>query len=28
LRMMVEVPDDYDPPAVGRAGAVKPAGEL
>ena len=27
LRMMVEVPDDYSP-AIGRAGAVLPGGEL
>ena len=28
LRMMVEVPDDYDPPEVGIAGALKPRGDL
>jgi len=28
LRMIVEVPDDYEPPGVGRAGAVRPQGEL
>jgi hypothetical protein len=28
LRMMIEVPDDYDPPRVGRAGALAPGGEL
>ena len=28
LRMNVEVPDDYDPPAIGRAGASRPGGEL
>lgn len=28
LRMTVEVPDDYDPPKVGVAGAVRPGGEL
>jgi hypothetical protein len=27
LRMMVEVPDDYDPPKVGVAGAMRPGGE-
>lgn len=27
LRMMVEVPDDYDPPKVGSAGAMRPGGE-
>ena len=28
LRMIVEVPDDYDPPKVGAAGAMRPGGEL
>lgn len=28
LRMLVEVADDYDPPSVGLAGAVRPGGEL
>jgi len=28
LRMIVEVPDDYEPPSVGRSGAVRPQGEL
>ena len=28
LRMIVEVPDDYDPPSVGLRGALKPQGEL
>ena len=28
LRMIVEVPDDYEPPHVGLAGALKPRGEL
>jgi hypothetical protein len=28
LRMIVEVPDDYEPPAVGRDGARFPGGEL
>jgi hypothetical protein len=28
LRMIVEVPDDYDPPSVGLKGALKPQGEL
>jgi hypothetical protein len=28
LRMMVEVPDDYDPPKVGIRGALRPGGEL
>jgi len=28
LRILVEVPDDYDPPAVGAAGAVLPGGEM
>jgi hypothetical protein len=28
LRMIVEVPDDYDPPGVGLKGALKPQGEL
>ncbi len=28
LRIEIEVPDDYDPPAVGKRGAVAPAGEL
>jgi len=28
LRMIVEVPDDYVPPAVGIAGALRPGGEL
>ena len=28
LRMIVDVPDGYDPPHVGSAGAVKPGGEL
>ncbi len=28
LRMQVEVPDDYEPPAVGAGGAVRPGGEL
>jgi hypothetical protein len=28
LRMEIEVPDDYEPPHVGRAGAVAPGGEL
>jgi hypothetical protein len=28
LRMIVEVPDDYDPPTVGLKGALKPQGEL
>lgn len=28
LRMMVEVPDDYEPPRVGTAGPLSPGGEL
>ncbi|HXV77679.1 MAG TPA: hypothetical protein VD788_15300 [Candidatus Polarisedimenticolaceae bacterium] len=28
LRIEVEVPDDYRPPRVGRAGALAPGGEL
>jgi hypothetical protein len=28
LRMPVEVPDDYDPPRVGLAGALRAGGEL
>ena len=28
LRMMIEVPDDYDPPNVGLTGAKKSEGEL
>jgi hypothetical protein len=28
LRMCVEVPDDYEPPAVGVRGALAPGGEL
>jgi len=28
LRMLVDVPADYDPPAVGRRGARLPGGEL
>jgi hypothetical protein len=28
LRMPVEVPDDYDPPRVGLAGALRSGGEL
>jgi hypothetical protein len=28
LRMMVDVPDDYDPPKVGDSGATAPRGEL
>ena len=28
LRMQVEVADDYEPPIVGPAGALKPGGEL
>jgi hypothetical protein len=28
LRMTVEVPDDYAPPEVGAAGALRPKGEL
>jgi hypothetical protein len=28
LRMMVEVPDDYVPPAIGDAGPLRPGGEL
>ena len=28
LRMIVEVPDDYDPPKVGTSGATAPGGEL
>ena len=28
LRMAVEIPDDYRPPRVGRAGSVRPEGEL
>jgi hypothetical protein len=28
LRMVVEVPDDYEPPSVGLLGASKPQGEL
>ena len=28
LRMVVEVPDDYEPPSVGLHGASKPQGEL
>ena len=28
LRMIVEVPDDYDPPAIGLAGALRAGGEL
>jgi hypothetical protein len=28
LRMLVEVPDDYDPPGAGVASAAKPGGEL
>lgn len=28
LRMIVDVPDDYDPPHVGQVGALWPGGEL
>ena len=28
LRMLVEVPEDYEPPHVGSAGALAPGGEL
>jgi len=28
LRIQVDVPDDYDPPAVGAAGAIAPDGEI
>jgi hypothetical protein len=28
LRMQVEVPDDYEPPAVGAGGPLAPGGEL
>lgn len=28
LRMMIEVPDDYEPPPVGEQGAMAPGGEL
>lgn len=28
LRMLVEVPDDYDPPRVGKQGPLAPAGDL
>ena len=28
LRILVEVPDDYAPPAVGRQGTLLPGGEL
>ena len=28
LRMIVEVPDDYEPPKVGPSGAAAPKGEL
>lgn len=28
LRMFVDVPDDYRPPAVGASGALAPGGEL
>jgi hypothetical protein len=28
LRMMVEVPDDYEPSGVGRHGALAPGGEI
>jgi hypothetical protein len=28
LRMIVDVPDDYDPPRVGTSGATAPGGEL
>jgi hypothetical protein len=28
LRMEVEVPDDYEPPSVGIAGAIAPGGEI
>ncbi len=28
LRMLVEVPDDYEPPSVGTRGAVAPEGEI
>lgn len=28
LRMLIEVPDDYAPPAVGLRGALAPGGEL
>ena len=28
LRMLVEVPDDYEPPRVGASGAVAPGGDL
>ncbi len=28
LRLMVEVPDDYEPPRVGAAGPLAPGGEL
>lgn len=28
LRMMVEVPDDYEPPRVGTCGPLAPGGEL
>ena len=28
LRMMIEVPDDYEPPQVGKQGSLAPGGEL
>ncbi len=28
MRMLIEVPDDYDPPRVGTQGALAPGGEL
>lgn len=28
LRMEIDVPDDYDPPAVGTSGALAPDGEM
>ncbi len=28
MRMLIEVPDDYDPPPVGTQGALAPGGEL
>lgn len=28
LRMLVEVPDEYEPPSVGKRGAVAPEGEI
>jgi hypothetical protein len=28
LRIEVEVPDEYEPPAVGVRGAIAPGGEL